>query len=208
MSVQSYEPVSDYWKNWEKPEETVRATCEFDFLGYSESTGRIELTQKAGDLVTMLGDFTGISPGLHGLKIQEFGDLEQGCASTGDVFNPFDAPHGDSHMDVTMRRVGDIEQLIGRWTVDAEYRVRDALVELSGPNSVIGRSMVLYERQDDWNLIERREVPGREGRYRRGMGKPIACCVVGLAEGTTPEKKAVPKELQLPFKPSYSPAWW
>jgi|Transcript_310 hypothetical protein len=84
-------PVDNYYKALPKVDETIVASCEFDFLGYSHSSGRIELKQKVNDLTSMIGEFDGLSPGLHGIKIHEFGDLEYGCESTGDVFNPFGA---------------------------------------------------------------------------------------------------------------------
>lgn len=204
VTIKTYEPVSDYWKTWEKPDEKINATCEFDFQGYSHSSGRVELSQEAGDLVTMIGEFENISPGLHGIKIHEFGDLEYGCESTGNVFNPFYSPQGDSHEDVTKRRVGDIEQVQARWDLGAEYKCRDGMLELSGPNSIIGRSMVLYERADDHDLTEHPEIQGREGRYRKGMGARIACCVIGLAKGETPIDYPKPKDQHIPFQPSFS----
>ena len=69
-------------------------------MGYAESMGRITLTQKPGDLVTMIGEFDGMKPGLHALRVHEFGDLEHGCASTGEIYNPFGSPHGHSHFDI------------------------------------------------------------------------------------------------------------
>jgi len=108
-------PVDVYYRAIPKVKETIVASCEFDFLGYSHSTGRIELRQEPGDLTSFIGEFDGLKPGLKALKIHEFGDLEYGCESTGDVFNPFGAKQGHSHMDIYDRRVGDIEQLSGRW---------------------------------------------------------------------------------------------
>ena len=35
-------PVDGYWKSY-KAQETIIASCEFDFLGYSHSTARMEL---------------------------------------------------------------------------------------------------------------------------------------------------------------------
>lgn len=144
----------------------------------------------------MLGEFTGINPGLHGLKIHEFGDLEYGCESTGEVFNPFNGKSGESHGDIYERRVGDIEQVQGRWDFGAEYKSRDGMCELSGPNSIIGRSIVLYERQDDQHIVEHVEVEGREGRMKKGAGQRIACCIIGLAKGE-PSKKAAPEHARV-----------
>jgi len=143
------EPVDNYWSSKEPEYETIRASCEFDFLGYSYSSGSVELVQEPHDLTSIIGEFEGLHPGVHGLKIHEFGDLEYGCESAGEVFNPFGSYQGHSHEDIHDRRVGDIEQIQARFDSNAEYKNRDMLVNLSGPNSVIGRSMVVYEREDD-----------------------------------------------------------
>ena len=167
--------------NLKKPTETITATCEFDFLGYSESSGRITLTQKPGDLITMIGEFDGMKPGLHALRIHEFGDLEHGCESTGEIYNPFGAPHGHSHFDIDTRRVGDIEHIQARFDTKAEYKNRDQLLTMWGVNSIIGRSFVAYEREDDFDQTEKPATADREGRFREGKGAPIGCCVIGLA---------------------------
>ena len=104
-------PVASYWADFEKPEDTIRATCRFDFLGYSQSEGFMNLYQDPEQNVSLLGKFEGINPGLHAIKLHEFGDLEYGCESLGDVFNPFGSRQGNAHEDIHKRRVGDIEQM-------------------------------------------------------------------------------------------------
>ena len=148
------EPVDNYWKTAPEEDEEIIASCEFDFLGYSHSEGSLELRQKPHDLTSIIGEFKNVQPGLHALKIHELGDLEYGCESAGYVYNPFGAKHGHSHFDINDRRVGDLENLQARFDTNAEYKNRDLLVNLSGPNSVIGRSMVLYEREDDFDQTE------------------------------------------------------
>ena len=186
--------IDEYWRTASKPKETIVATCEFDFVGYSESKGTLTLRQEPDDLVSIIGTFEGIGPGLHGLKVHEWGDLEYGCKSVGDVFNPFGGAHGHSHMDMMDRRAGDCENIQGRWDTDAEYKNRDAMLMLSGPNSVIGRSMVVYQNGDDVGMTEHPGIPGREERKRKGLGEPIACCVIGLAKGEKPKATAIKPE--------------
>lgn len=119
------EPVEPYWVDKVAPDETIRATCEFDFLGYSDSKGTLTLTQKPEDLLTIVGEFEGVNPGLHALKIHEFGDLTYGCESTGEVWNPYGSSQGHSHHDINKRRVGDLEQVQVRFDKGAEYKNRD-----------------------------------------------------------------------------------
>ena len=85
------------------------------------------------------------------------------------------------------RRVGDIEQVQARFDRNAEYKNRDGLVDLSGPLSVLGRSIVLYEREDDHDETEHAPRNDREGRKREGEGARIGCCVIGLAKGEKPK---------------------
>ena len=187
-------PLDSYYATLEKPTETIKASCEFDFLGYSDSSGRVELEQKPGDLTTILGGFWGVKPGMHAMKIHEYGDLEYGCESTGRVYNPLGAKQGHAHFDIMDRRVGDLEQMSVRWSTESEYKQRDLLVMLSGPNSVLGRAMVLYEREDDHDQVEHPATTKKDLRVREGMGERIACCVIGLAKGEGKDKpKPKPK---------------
>ena len=110
--VKHIAPIASYYRKAPAADETIQASCEFDFLGYSASTGRLNLEQKPHDNVSITGEFTGLSKGLHALKVHEFGDLMHGCDSTGDVFNPYGSHIGHSHYDIDGRRVGDIEQLL------------------------------------------------------------------------------------------------
>ena len=112
VKAYNVEPVDPYYLSGEdKADETIVASCEFDFLGYSMSSGRLELRQKSKDLTSIVGEFDRIKPGLHAMKVHEYGDLENGCKSTGRVYNPFGAKQGHSEFDIHDRRVGDIEQV-------------------------------------------------------------------------------------------------
>ena len=52
--------------------------------------GHLNLTQSdANHPVQITGNLTGLTPGKHGLSICISGDLSQGAASCGAIFNPF-----------------------------------------------------------------------------------------------------------------------
>lgn len=184
MIAYNVEPIDPFYNNADdKSDETIVASCTFDFLGFSHSEGRLELKQLPGDLTSIIGTFDFIKPGNHALKIHEYGDIEYACSSVGPVFNPYGAKRGHSDDDIYLRRIGDLEQVMGRWDTSAEFKNRDDLVDLSGPNSVLGRSMVLYEREDDFDQTPHPPAVDREERLVELMGRPIACCVIGLAKG-------------------------
>jgi len=50
--------------------------------------GVVRFAQVNMDLARIEANFTGLSLGKHGWSINEFGDLTEGAASTGKVFNP------------------------------------------------------------------------------------------------------------------------
>ena len=179
--------VDPYWQTHGKSDEKIIASCEFDFVGQSSSRGTIELSQKDGDSTLMIGDFQGLSSNIHALKIHEYGDLSGGCANLGPVYNPFGSQRGHSHEVIHDKRVGDLEQVQARFDNNAEYKNRDGYVDLSGPLSIVGRSIAIYEREDDHDETEHAPRVDREGRKREGEGNVIACCVVGLAKGEKPK---------------------
>ena len=106
------------------------------------------------------------------------------------MWNPYGQKHGNHHTDLFERRLGDLEQVQARMDNEAEYKLRDPLVMLSGPDSIVGRAIVLYEREDDHDKIERPATKHREAIVKKGMGRRIACCVVGLAKGEDKPKPA------------------
>lgn len=51
-----------------------------------------------------------------------------------------------------------------------------------GVNSILGRSLVIYEREDDFDQTEHEATADKEERKREGKGEAVACCVIGLAK--------------------------
>uniref|UniRef100_A0A7S2HM14 Superoxide dismutase copper/zinc binding domain-containing protein n=1 Tax=Octactis speculum TaxID=3111310 RepID=A0A7S2HM14_9STRA len=74
--------------------------------------------------------------------------IMQGLVSAGGIFNPFGKNHGAP--DDEERMVGDL----GNIEVDAQGKctvmLEDRLVKLIGPHSVIGRSIIVKQGEDDF----------------------------------------------------------
>lgn len=99
---------------------------------------------KKGDSVEITGEVAGLTPGEHGFHIHEFGDASAPDArSAGDHFNPAKMPHG-SPID-EKRRVGDF----GNIKADQTGRAVVKIIRLSGPRSIVGRSVVVHAGADD-----------------------------------------------------------
>lgn len=77
-----------------------------------------------------------------------FGDVSQPAGGAlGGVFNPFGKNHGAPEDEE--RRVGSLGNVEVAADGTAKVHLEDKLVKLIGPHSVIGRSIVVHEGEDD-----------------------------------------------------------
>ena len=100
------------------------------------------------------------------IHIHQYGDLSEGCSSTGGHYNPLSVNHPDHPGDF-----GHFLPLNGkiRQTLDSD-------ATLFGGPSVLGRSVVVRAKEDDLGL------GGDAGSLLHGnAGERLACCVIGMA---------------------------
>lgn len=150
---------------------TVRAVA---VMSIGRVKGHVSFVECRDGRTRVTIDLQNVPPGDHGLHIHRYGDLRQGCTSLCDHYNPFNRTHGGRKD--TERHVGDL----GNITAGSDRRVRlvfyDSLVRLSGPTSVIGRSVVIHAKPDDLG-----RGGDAESLLTGNAGKRIACGVIGLA---------------------------
>jgi Cu-Zn family superoxide dismutase len=65
-----------------------------------------------------------------------FGDVTEGCTSTGAHYNPFNKTHGGPQS--AERHVGDLGNVQADANGVANFTIEDSQVQLTGPYSVIG----------------------------------------------------------------------
>ncbi|KAL8227218.1 hypothetical protein R6Q57_017050 [Mikania cordata] len=141
--------------------------------GTSSVEGVVTLTQEGDGPTTVNVKVTGLTPGLHGFHLHEFGDTTNGCISTGPHFNPNGLTHGAPEDDI--RHAGDLGNIIANADGVAEAVIVDNQIPLSGPNAVVGRAFVVHELADDLGK------GGHELSLSTGnAGGRLACGVVGL----------------------------
>jgi Cu-Zn family superoxide dismutase len=152
---------------------TLKAICVLK--GDGATQGVITITQEADSEVVVSGKITGLKPGNHGFHIHEFGDNTNGCTSAGSHFNPFGKTHGGPADEE--RHVGDLGNVVADEQGEAAVEIKDRLITLTGPNSVIGRSLVVHEQEDDLGR------GGHEFSKTTGnAGGRLACGVIGITK--------------------------
>ena len=129
-------------------EDNIYAMCVLKPDGNSGVSGIVKFKQNLTDNITTIDyDVNGLSEGLHGFHIHEFGDLSKGCKSAGGHYNPFKLTHGGPND--KKRHVGDLGNIIADKNGNAKGTINDKLVKLIGMNMVAGRSIVVHKDKDD-----------------------------------------------------------
>ena len=114
----------------------------------------------------------GLPPGKRGFHIHEKGNLIDGCQSLCAHYNPKNNNHGglndkDSH-------VGDLGNIIVDKKGKVDCVIQAKKVRLTGKYSVIGRSIVIHQKEDDLG-----NGNDEESLKTGNAGKRIACGVIG-----------------------------
>jgi superoxide dismutase, Cu-Zn family len=131
-------------------------------------TGIVTFTKtEAG--IKVVADIKGLTPGNHGFHIHQFGDCSAPNAdSAGGHYNPAGKMHGAP--ETQERHAGDFGNLIADSNGRAYLERTDTVISMSGPNSVIGRGIIVHEASDDMTTQPTGNAGGR-----------IACGVIGIA---------------------------
>ena len=93
----------------------------------------------------MIGEVTGLTKGLHGIHVHNFGDLSEGCASTGGHYNPKGA-------EFDVRNAGGYIGNLGNIEADhdgvAKFDLLFTDLDLFGDFSILARSIVVHGEED------------------------------------------------------------
>lgn len=163
--------MNNYIKKSIKAVAQIRSHDDKQVLGY------IEFNQ-LGDKTTIKGVLHGsgdeFSKGYHGMHIHEKGDPRKCCDALGDHYNPFGKSHGD--IGAQERHVGDLGNVLfdanGNCTID----LTDSLIKLTGPYSIIGRSLIIHKDIDDLG-----KGNSDKSKINGNSGARIAYGIIGYA---------------------------
>lgn len=103
---------------------------------------------------------------LRAIHVHQLGDVSQGCDAAQGHYNPLAVPHP--------RHPGDFGNFLVRRGRLSAHRSRLS-AQLAGPHSILGRSLVVHEGEDDL---------GRGGNAASLMhgnsGRRLACCTISV----------------------------
>ncbi len=132
-------------------------------------SGTIRFTQQ-DDGVKVEADVKGLTPGKHGFHVHEHGDLSKpDFTSAGGHFNPKGHPHADRSAD--QRHVGDLGNLEADAQGNAKTSFVDQQLQLTGPDSIIGRAVIVHAKADDLKSQPTGDAGGRVAGGVIGVGK-------------------------------------
>jgi Cu-Zn family superoxide dismutase len=110
-------------------------------------TGVVQFTQDSGG-VHVHAEIAGLQPGAHGFHVHEKGDLSKSdLTSAGGHFNPEGHHHADRS--ASDRHAGDLGNIEAAGDGRAVVDFVDAHLQLTGPHSIIGRSVIIHAKADD-----------------------------------------------------------
>jgi Cu-Zn family superoxide dismutase len=120
--------------------------------------------------VRVMAHLSGLKPGNHGFHIHEYGDISSDDGSSaGGHFNPTGMPHG-SPTDAK-RHEGDMGNIVADANGHAHLDYVDHVIKLTGPNSIIGRAIVVHEKEDDFKTQPTGNAGARVGYGVIGIAK-------------------------------------
>ena len=115
-----------------------------------EIVGTVSFVQSApGEPVAISAHIEGAPEGPHGFHVHEVGDCSaEDFTSAGGHFNPAGVPHAGP--DDYERHAGDLGNVeVGAEGMGHYELTSDLLTVEDGPQSVVGRAVVLHEQMDD-----------------------------------------------------------
>lgn len=140
----------------------TQAVAEINPSSESKVHGRVVFKQEELG-VRVVAQISGLNPGReHGFHIHEKGDCSAPDASSaGAHFNPKDMHHGGPEAE--NRHAGDLGNLVADAEGKAEYERLDKVIKLNGPESIIGKGVIVHEKADDYTTQPTGNAGGRIG---------------------------------------------
>jgi len=128
-----------------------RAVAKLEAAKGNPAWGSVSFVEIKGGVVLVRADVRGLrAGGEFGFHVHEKGDCSSAdFMSAGGHFNPGGKPH--SHYGKPERHAGDLKNLNADAEGNATYAFETTLLTVTkGPNSVVGRAVVIHANPDDY----------------------------------------------------------
>ena len=147
----------------------VRAIAVLHPVSGSKVMGTVTFVP-TGNALSIKANISGLSPGEHGFHIHQWGDCsDEDGTSAGGHFNPENSPHAGPM--VGTRHIGDMGNISADTKGIASDERIDKKMTLIGPESVIGRAVILHSGRDDL-----------KSQPSGNAGPRVACGVIGYSQ--------------------------
>ena len=139
--------------------------------------GTIEFQEVSNsNKIKIIVSLENIKEGKHGFHIHETGNLSDGCKSCCAHFNPTKSVHGD--INDKIRHIGDLGNIIADKNNKCNQILYDDKIKLRGNKfNIIGRSIVIHEKEDDLG-----KGGNKESLKTGNAGSRIGCAVIGYKD--------------------------
>jgi len=140
-------------------------------VGHSQVKGTVTFTQTAPGEVKVHADVTGLPAGAHAYHVHVFGDCSGEDGNTAGTHFNFQGSslHPPSDIKLITGNLGELKaDASGKATADATIEK----VSLTGPFTILGRSVIVHEKGNDMTSPPMGAAGGR-----------IACGVIGVKSG-------------------------
>ncbi len=136
------------------------AVAEMKATAGNKVAGTVTFEQLSGKQVKVTAHLTGLKPGKHGFHVHEKGDCSAPDAtSAGGHFNPTKKEHGEPS---PMHHMGDLGNIEAGPDGMAHYETTVDFVEMEGPNSVVGKAVIVHADPDDLKSQPTGNAGGRQ----------------------------------------------
>ncbi len=144
------------------PSAPAPAVAHADVQSSSGVGGTVTFTEQ-GSTVTVEARLTGVGAGEHGFHVHEKGDCSApDFTSAGGHFNPTGAAHG-APSDAA-HHAGDFGNITIAADGTGSLALSSSMVTVtSGPNSVVGKAVIVHEKADDLKTQPTGDAGGRIG---------------------------------------------
>ena len=149
------------------PINTQYAKCN---INTTSTTLALQFAQRPGHATMARVTLTGTASTKYAFRIREYGITTSSCANQGDEYNPLlekDALNRvNPYQDQTRGRISDVTTaaatVVGGKGTITDFLDNDVLVNLSGPDSIVGRGISLYTVNTTTGVLT----------------GPVSCCVI------------------------------